>query len=234
MVRTVEKPEIKRHQSGTNPAPFFIWLRHRTKYAHNDPIDWTDPSGEVVCGPYELTEDQKREEAKRVDGCKCRIAEGPPKTGYAWVECDGKGNGVVAHRPQKGTEKIPGIEEIGGPIHAACHGRCGAKACTECHEKHHILQSKALAPDLCKGKPKGGHFQIERECADGAECFAHTVGLNCLIATLKRLQKRDRPCNVGRKKYSCKSYIRNVIDEKTKAVQKQHKCEASKIKLPKP
>ena len=32
MVRTVEKPEIKRHQSGSTPSPFFIWLRHRTKY----------------------------------------------------------------------------------------------------------------------------------------------------------------------------------------------------------
>ena len=35
MVRAVEKPEIKRQSSGTNPPPFFIWLRHRTKYGYD-------------------------------------------------------------------------------------------------------------------------------------------------------------------------------------------------------
>jgi len=35
MVRTVEKPEIERQPSGTNPPPFFIWLRHRTKYGYD-------------------------------------------------------------------------------------------------------------------------------------------------------------------------------------------------------
>jgi len=35
MVQAVERPEIKRHQSGASPPPFFIWLRHRTKYTYD-------------------------------------------------------------------------------------------------------------------------------------------------------------------------------------------------------
>ena len=52
MVRTVEKPEIKRHQSGSNPPPFFIWLRHRTKYAYDATGNRTlqrTPSGITTC-----------------------------------------------------------------------------------------------------------------------------------------------------------------------------------------
>ena len=36
MVQAVEKSEIKRHQSGASPPPFFIWLRHRTKFEYDD------------------------------------------------------------------------------------------------------------------------------------------------------------------------------------------------------
>jgi len=34
MVRAAEKPNIKTQQSGSTPQPFFVWLRHRTKYTY--------------------------------------------------------------------------------------------------------------------------------------------------------------------------------------------------------
>jgi len=35
MVRAAEKPNIKTQQSGSTPQPFFVWLRHRTKYGYD-------------------------------------------------------------------------------------------------------------------------------------------------------------------------------------------------------
>ena len=40
MVQTVEKPEIRRHQNGSTPSPYFIRLRHRTKYAYDFGNRW--------------------------------------------------------------------------------------------------------------------------------------------------------------------------------------------------
>jgi len=56
MVRAAEKPNIKTQQSGSTPQPFFVWLRHRTKYTYDKSYQLTDEarSGDAA---YDYTYD---------------------------------------------------------------------------------------------------------------------------------------------------------------------------------
>ncbi|PQO43818.1 hypothetical protein C5Y93_21770 [Blastopirellula marina] len=165
--------------------------------------------------------DKEKEELK---GCLCRVNEGAPQDGLAWVECDGKGGLRVKYLPK---------DDIPSPVDQGCFKTCGAYNCTGSHERVHIEQIKHVNPDVCKGKIAGGHIQVSSDCTSIFECRAHVVDQDCLLNIFDKLSKKDKPCTLpDGSRRSCKSYIQNSITERKQKVEQKYKCKDKAINLP--